>query len=502
MGKRRKKKPYLAAAGMVLGLAVAAAVFTKETKVGTTELASTEQAYRGPLDDCLQSAYIYFQSDDIVSECTFNYVHFYSAKAPKKPSRRPSQVRIGSFNLYHLGDSLSPMKNLPLMAEIMNQWDLVGAQEMMPLPGMWSASNTRIFEMIAKKNVKFRDGWTVVTPGYLDLLRALQKLDPNWSLIMQPIPEGQGSTGEMAGFYYRASVIRPKEWDYCDSQKSYDLVSDDEAGNYGCLIHVSEKQAKLISRRAFATYFQVGNFDFVALSAHVRFNPDKDPANRLAQGAELCSRYEGSKRCAIAQTDVGRYYEILTTADQVEDMKQLSGDRDIIYMGDFNLEIKKSTLPFWAAALKSAPDRSPWQTSPTTLSYQSQALRSNYDHFVLDRRLTGECDTASVKSFNFMAASPQNKNPILRKIYDKLDPDSHENLLNMQRSLAQHLWISPSKANSEPRPLNDREREALIKSYAGAAARMKTNPYRAGIELLSDHIPVEMTCRVDRPDDD
>lgn len=500
--KRKQKIRYLYA-GVLLVLGIATVFAFKEEPSGSSDFASiSPDEYRGPLDDCLLSPYVYLRTNDVVTTCTNNYVHFYSTK-PRKRVPKTGKIRIGSFNLFHLGDNQAPLKNFPLMAEVINQWDLVGGQEMMPLPSVWAESNARIYEMMLKKNVNLPRDWTVINPGYINLLRELQILDPSWSLIMQSVPEGEGSTGEMAGFFYRASVVNPKEWNYCDSQNSIDLRTNHRAKNYGCLVDVPDGQSKLISRRAFAGYFKMGNFDFVALTAHVRFREADSPNDIAAQQSEICRRKAPSRSaCRVASNLVGRYYEVLAVADQVNEIRKAARDLDVVYMGDFNLEFTRSTAEYWKAALKSAPNLEVWQTSPTTLSVPSRKLASNYDHFVIDKNLTKECDLSSVKSFNFVAASPQSPNPVLRKIAPYLDRSYRETAAQAQNAFLKTLLISPSSKNSEVRPLDEKEIKKLVDKYANALERMDANQYGAMLELLSDHLPIEMVCRTDGPDDD
>ena len=125
-------------------------------------------------------------------------------------------------------------------------------------------------------------------PGYLRLLIELQNLDPSWALILQPTPEGEGSSGEMAGFYYRSNKVRLKDWGYCPVDQSVDITSKASLNNYGCLLQIPADQRKLMSRVAFAAYFQSGTFDFIAATTHVRFRQADLEADRQEQTHQIC----------------------------------------------------------------------------------------------------------------------------------------------------------------------------------------------------------------------
>src|SRR5437868_2412574 len=68
--------------------------------------------YRGPLDDCVQNGALYSRTGNLGADCTLNYVHFYPNNINlKKAESAKGTLKIGSFNLFHLGDSQSSMKN-------------------------------------------------------------------------------------------------------------------------------------------------------------------------------------------------------------------------------------------------------------------------------------------------------------------------------------------------------------------------------------------------------
>src|SRR3989344_2753056 len=60
--------------------------------------------YRGPVDDCMQYDILYSRTETLSGDCTENYVHFYPKTLnPETATKTTGDVRIGSFNLFHLG---------------------------------------------------------------------------------------------------------------------------------------------------------------------------------------------------------------------------------------------------------------------------------------------------------------------------------------------------------------------------------------------------------------
>ncbi|WP_413290108.1 hypothetical protein [Bdellovibrio sp. HCB337] len=475
-------------------------------KESQAELSSQETVdYRGPVDDCLQFELLYSRDGILAADCTANYVHYYPKNYdPKVAEKTKGDLRIGSFNLFHLGDNQAPMKSLSLVAKIINQWDVVGAQEMMPLPGEWAVANQKIYDFLVanRANVVFpHQNWKVTFPGYLALLHELHEIDPSWALILQPSPEGEGTSGEMAGFFYRSSRVRLKDWGYCPRDGAVELKSNESLFNYGCLTQIPPDQRQLMSRVAFTAFFQAGNFDFIGVTTHVRFRPSDQEADRKAQEVSICNSHENLQKCKVANEFVGRFYEVQAIARQIHDMKQIAGDQDVVFMGDFNIEFAKNNQALWNASLKDAPGYVVTQTAPTTLSIKSAKMASNYDHFILDPQATKECDINTVRDFNFTDVE-NSTDPVKKDIARMLSPAMQAVLLSDASAELEMLTKFQLGKNKGLRPLSDKEKADMTKSYADSVTRMKANKYGALLELISDHIPVEMNCRIGTRDDD
>lgn len=496
----------------VLGICSLVVVFSyvaftrNQQNVSQSEFSSETPAvpYRGPLDDCLQNKSLYSRSGKWQADCAINYVHFYPDGIDRhKSEQHRGKLRIGSFNVFHLGDNQAPLKSMTLMAQIMNQWDLVGAQELMPLSSEWATTNLKIHDLIANTNQINgpHEDWRAMLPGYLRLLNEMQKLDPSWALILQSEPQGEASSTEMAGFYYRSTKVALKEWSYCRSDLSVDFRSNQNIPNYGCLVKVPKERRELMSRLPFVAYFQSGTFDFVAVTTHVRFRPEDAKEALAQQEKELCALHSNPTNCKIPKETVGRYYEVEATAAEFEGMQQVARDYDVIFMGDFNLAYDKKSQELWKAALKSVPDYVVTQTEPTTLSIPAQRLASNYDHFIFNPQKTKECSAQSVRIFDFTQAL-QDPRPAMVAIAKYLGPDGKNMILEDTRAYYRKLAKFQQANGGALRPLNEKEKENLEKSCASSIGRMEKNMHGALLELLSDHIPIEMECTVGNSDDD
>ncbi|MEZ0392406.1 MAG: hypothetical protein ACAH59_09335 [Pseudobdellovibrionaceae bacterium] len=461
----------------------------------------------GPIDDCIQSELIFGFSKPVSSECTFNYVHIYPSDMGNTPILNHGQAKIGSFNVFHMGDKQAPLKDFRRIAKIMNQWDLVGTQEFMPLSTESALDNRLLFQALKGKDKEavhslFKNQ-PALAPGHIRMLIELQKLDSSWALIMQPVPEGEGSSGEMAGFFYRSSVTRLKEWDYCPKSGLADVRGHFTAKNWACLVQVPEAQRKLMSRSAFAAFFQIGNFDFIALTSHIRFRPATLAKDRALQSQELCEVQSEAANCRISQENVGRFYEVKAVLDQIDELKKASRDQDVIYMGDFNLELINSTRPHWKMALASAEGFDVFQTAPTTLGVKKTRLVSNYDHFILHSQLSKECLTASMKPFDFTQGEAGSKDPLMKDIGQLLTEQGQAEVIDYKSAeLSQMVKFQNSKGQVPFRKLSPTEIQNAQESLKNALVRARKNSIAAYLEFLSDHLPIEMVCQTSRPDDD
>ncbi|MEZ4872534.1 MAG: hypothetical protein R2827_09910 [Bdellovibrionales bacterium] len=182
---------------------------------------------------------------------------------------RQGDLKIASFNLLHLGNLIAPFKQLDLIAEIMNQWDIVAALELKTLPrsSLIFSHNQRMLDrldeiqnqMNRSQSPAQRDDLlserkkiyeSYVFPGYLQLLFSLKELDPSWSLILTAEGQGQGSQLELSGFYFRGSRVRSISTRACNHGRW---------GARACVMDVAAGDRDLISRPPFIAGFQFGD---------------------------------------------------------------------------------------------------------------------------------------------------------------------------------------------------------------------------------------------------
>ena len=439
-----------------------------------------------PLEVCEHSSKIYYWSSDLKFECNTNYIHIFSKSGVSRPQVNHSQVRIGTFNLFHLGDGMAPMKRLSLVAKIIDQWDVVAVQELMPLPARWAEINREVFAAVSDPSFDPNTAptnWRVFEPGYLQLLNELHKIDPSWSLIVQSNPESPRT--EMSGFFYRSSRARVKTWDYCKKV--------DRLPNIACSLAIPVRQRMLMSRNAFAAYFQSGDFDFIALTTHVRFRPPQSKTELALQIEEVCANYESDKPCKISKDKMSRFYEVKAISDQIP--KLLKTDRDVLFMGDYNLEITRKNDAFWNAALKAAPGFTVYQEGKTSISIPHQDLASNYDHFILNPAVSKNCDVEGISVYDFTGRGNGPSDPIIR---DRDGMQSEGDWLAFIRSERERVSTLVRAEDRQGRkvlvPINRLDQDQLIGFCETSMERMRASFFGAYMELISDHLPVAMVC--------
>lgn len=441
-----------------------------------------------PVEVCKQAGRLYYWHDDLKFDCSSNYIHIFAKEAVAMPAASRAKVRIGSFNLFHLGDGQAPMKRLGLLARMMNQWDIVAAQELMPVPGRWMQINREVVDLISSGEFDDRQAprdWRAFEPGYLQLLNQLRELDSSWSLILQPV-----ARSEMVGFYYRSSHVRLKTFDYCAKQGTQK--------NLACSLDIPARQRRLMSRNAFAAYFEAGGFDFIGVTTHVRFRPSEVKQDVIDQETEICENFAGQSKCDMTKEKTSRFYEVKAIADQFPALRRT--DEDILFMGDFNLEITRKNSDYWNASLNKAPGFQVFQEAKTSLSIPYQNLASNYDHFVLNPQVTTACDVSSISTYDFTRARElASQDSTLRELRDMLSETHWRRFMTEERekvaSLVHTEVLDGAKVLA---PLGEADQNQLVTVCEGSVERMRANDFGAYMELVSDHVPISITCATGR----
>lgn len=516
------------------------------------ELDSEQQQNIKYRQQCLEIRDFLVQGNYSV-DCHYNYHHYngtpkksyYSAKAVKERG----QIKIAGFNLWHPGSTKTLYKDYQIVAQAIDQWDLVGATELLPVIGDDLKNNEAIIKFLndgpkliekIKSDIaalKLKRGTaaqqklieskmqelTQLTadleeapalyraPGYLLLLNQLRKLDPSWSLILAPRGEAAKETDvqELSGYFYRGKVVRPVVNDYC-----YDQRTNGEGTPVACIPTFSEHfmgkdYRHVFSRRPLIASFESGKFDFTLLTTHIVFNSptaNEEAAsilNTVFGNADLNALGTGINNATYA-----RFAETTTILRFMDLLRRFYREQDLILIGDFNLE---SNNAFWKNVLPEMPGAELLVNEATSITLQRVAGNgketnghaSNYDHFILDPQVTKACDTSSAKRVSIVdgyigqlvdqrykirgdVADSEGKFPIIDK--DKIDA-LRQNLWNnfQNRKTIVRNKIVANTEDSEKRIL-DFDRRVFIDQ------QFDQTYYRMYMEAVSDHSPIEMTC--------
>lgn len=487
-------------------------------------------------------------------ECGELYHHY---NKPNRYTYRPKgrEVKIASFNLYYPGSYKTIFKDFSLMAELMNKWDVIGVQELLNVMGQDAKHNLDILKFIESgdeltENYKAklgeaseeeRDYWrerleTLAAdlkmapslyraPGYVKLLAELRKLDSSWALVLSPRAEAAKDTHvqELSGFFYRANKVRLQSNPHCESERA-----EAKQAKYACLPNLrasfmGRDVGQIFSRRPFLASFQSSKFKFSLLTSHIVFTSPSDeemmrnilmPSFGVADYQELG---EGATKAKYA-----RFAELKVILEFMGRYRNRYQDGKIIYLGDTNIE---QNNPFWEKILPSYPGSEVFVSEATTLtqrrySYrgdETNALASNYDHFIYNSSEISECGDAQV--FNYfndsfiekITSKYQIRSGIL-KTSDEIDGPGHD-IIDLQTDyeineryiyrrdklmLSYDLELKSIYTVKDNKVVWDDYRyEELLEVFD---RRMFTEQlfdrtyYRFIIEAMSDHLPITLSC--------
>lgn len=402
---------------------------------------------------------------DIKVECLGQFQHYQSLTTV--PNGTSAAIKIGQWNVFNLGMDKQRFKDLDLLADLVakQQWDVFAATEIFPLSGTALGENKRLadyLDSLIRKNATSSDIADVKKQfqwhGAVRLLRALQRKDPSWSLILAPKSLGsEGSSAlETGGVYYRANSVKP--------------IVNEHCGTIGCLIELPTKLypgmtadmlSEVVSREPFMASFVThdGTFDFTILPFHARFrHPKKNGIMEAITGAKIASdgtvtfgnglffdiesilgrtkadefrkklaqeiqdrlsgKLKGAEKKDTTKEQLARYAELAALGRFMKHLKSTYKEQDVIWTGDFNLEYdldpnidtlaEQKLRGDWDSVLLKNPSGWPGAVvlvnEPTSLS-DKERLKSNYDHFVLDPLSTNECSAKTAKAIDFTVRS-------------------------------------------------------------------------------------------------
>ena len=370
-------------------------------------------------------------------DCFHNYHHFnsktHSSHYSATSARAQKKLKIAEYNLWHPGSLRSGFKDIPFVAQIIEQWDLVAATELLPVIGRDEENNNEVVEFLENgpnllKELMKTDGNEEQikelkdnleqaknlyrAPGYLKILFELRKLDKSWALLLAPRGEASEPTHvqEMVGFFYRSSVVRPIVNEHCDEFKSqYDGKA------IACIPNLKKEfmgrdVRNVFSRRPFIANFESGNFDFTMVTSHVIFtSPDEeDRMAEILKPSFGVSTYEDIGT-GITKETYARVAESKIIIEIMNNLREYYYEEDIIYGGDMNLNHGNG---FWADLLKLFPGADIFINEATTISQPrflssgtpTNGVSNDFDHFIFDPKKSSECmsgskDTTEVHSY-------------------------------------------------------------------------------------------------------
>ncbi|MGB0453751.1 MAG: hypothetical protein ACPGJV_08540 [Bacteriovoracaceae bacterium] len=464
-------------------------------------------------------------SNNIVFECTDSYHHFKSrlTTSPRRTQRRASNnLEIGSFNLYHLGGKVAKFKDLDIVAKVIDNFDVLAAQEIQPVLGRDRKVNEALLSYIGRRNPRTSEKKIYVQPGYLSLLKALQKLDPSWSLITSPLAESSPFK-EYVGFYYRRSKVELIEDEHC-----LDFKSEPRGKNFACYPALNsdfldDDYESYFSRRPYLAKFRARRFDFTLMTSHFIHNAPSD----INQSTEMLSKFFGATdmddlhESGVNSMNYARVVEMKVILKFMNQYHRDYSEGDLIFLGDMNLEPKNS----YVQKILSRTDYSLDGEDETTLTnfrydstgQETKGFSKSYDHVMWDRsKIRSNCST-KVSRYDFTKGKTHSliaKKYMIRSNYVSQSPEEdfdylatskglrnmNEHLARYKRQLLSQKVVKRNKIVLDNYRVDEQvsdfeERVFLDQLYDDSF-------YRVYKELISDHFPIHFSCNTSRYDND
>ncbi|OFZ23075.1 MAG: hypothetical protein A2202_08120 [Bdellovibrionales bacterium RIFOXYA1_FULL_36_14] len=557
-------------------------------------------------------AYKEFDSN-ILSECQNNVVilgalaecndmyHHYPPKLMGKENRQRvdthkgnAEIKIGGFNVFNMTTGQTKYKDLEIIADIISQWDVVGAVEVLPAMGDDAKTNVLLRKMLDEGKISLADAQKAYrTPGYLNILNLLKKKysGSNWGMILAPY--SQSKTQELVAYFYQGNSIEAIESPHCKNEvyrhlQKPTILNWDATGKIsykdavlpfkhqalGCIPYFEENIEKQFARIPFMASFKAADFDFTLLATHARFRAPHE-LNNLCQKdcmdaikkmldeefdpegsaipalsstllAKILKQVKGNeagqvtdclsadekqmpevqaalKICAnvlekrlkylIDPRVFTRFYETKKLLQFMNTLKD-EGERDIILLGDFNLETKelvRNKVDYWEEILREFPKSELLVTDKTSLSRNKEGdgLVSNYDHFIFVPDEVKECKPASAHVFDFrfeQSFIDENlPNRVGKYILESKALNVGQMISEYRKSLENLLVFKGSGNAQRLEKITEAEIDTEVADFERRIfSTQKIEKYSQMFfqEIISDHLPISMTCITSLGDDD
>lgn len=378
-----------------------------------------------------------FVEADYSVACNINYHHYntraYKDNYSKTAAKKAGKVRIGTFNVLHPETGKARFKDYRRIAELIDGFDVIGVTELLPLVGDGYKNNAAVVKFLEETPGEIKELKDSIKelksarqtaanlrkqaqtqakiksleadlkkaadiyrkPGYLKILDALHARTGNkdWALLLSPRGEAakEGDVQELVGFYYRSTIVKPKVNQYCREIRTYGRGTPFACiPNFGAKM-LGESKADIFSRRPFLAEFISGDFSFVLLASHVIYTSPSAPAlmsNILDKAFGVTSLDDLGT--GANKGNYARFAEVKVTLDLMEQLRTQFNQKDVILLGDLNLEYENK---FWESVLPSMPGANVYVSDKTSVSplESSGGFSKSYDHFVFDETETDEC---------------------------------------------------------------------------------------------------------------
>jgi len=267
-----------------------------------------------------------------------------------------------------------------------------------------------------------------------------------------------------------------------------------EQSPVACHLALRGMENEYFSRVPLVGRFKAGNFDFSLMSHHARFNqPARVKAKCMTECRSLQHKMEEHIGLASGVADlpgsqVARFFEANALIKGAGRVAEAEDDQDVIAAGDFNLEYgpeaSRGRNEVWDYLLKKWSGAKIFIEGRTSLSKKAGPSQS-YDHFIFNTKKEGasECSTETIQAVDFT-----DENASQAAYFKKLfDPSAHEEIVeNYLKSFNEQYRI----INNVPYPLylkNFDQVEEYLQSFPDEdAERMERDYFRATRRKFKD----------------
>jgi len=364
-------------------------------------------------------------------------------------------------------------------------------------------------------------------------------------------------------------------WDATGKISYKDAILPPKNQHLGCIASLEENIEQQFARIPFVASFKVGDFDFTLLAMHARFrapnelnnicqqdckdaikkmlDEEFDPAgsavpalnpamlakvlkqvkaNEAGQNLDCLSAEE--KQMAEVQSALKisakvlakrleylidprvftRFYETKKLLQFMHTLKTEGDEKDIILVGDFNLETKelvKGKVDYWKEILREFPGSELLVTDKTSLSrdQKDDGLVSNYDHFIFAKKDVRECRPASARAFDFRLEKSfldaKLPNRVGKYILESKALNIEQIIGEYRTSLEDVLVFKGSGSAQRLEKITNEEKDKEVADFERRVfGTQKIAKFSQMFlqEIISDHLPISMTCDSAVGDDD